>query len=37
VRQKERAEVALIGRKLYEEIAERLATPVGKKALRSSA
>jgi GTP pyrophosphokinase len=33
VRQKERAEVALIGRKLYEEIAERLATPVGKKAL----
>jgi GTP pyrophosphokinase len=33
VRQKERAEVALIGRKLYDEIAERLATPVGKKAL----
>jgi GTP pyrophosphokinase len=33
VRQKERAEVALIGRKLYEEIAERLPTQVGKKAL----
>ncbi|KPF56433.1 MULTISPECIES: bifunctional (p)ppGpp synthetase/guanosine-3',5'-bis(diphosphate) 3'-pyrophosphohydrolase [Novosphingobium] len=33
VRQKERAEVALIGRKLYEEITERLPTQVGKKAL----
>jgi GTP pyrophosphokinase len=33
VRQKERAEVALIGRKLYDEIIERLPTQVGKKAL----
>lgn len=33
VRQKERAEVAAIGRKLYEEIAERLPTKIGKKAL----
>ncbi|MFN3425798.1 MAG: RelA/SpoT family protein [Novosphingobium meiothermophilum] len=33
VRQKERAEVAAIGRKLYEEIVERLPTKVGKKAL----
>jgi GTP diphosphokinase / guanosine-3',5'-bis(diphosphate) 3'-diphosphatase len=33
VRQKERAEIAEIGRKLYEEIAERLPSKVGKKAL----
>ena len=33
VRQKERAEVAAIGRKLYEEIVERLSTKIGKKAL----
>ena len=33
VRQKERAEVAAIGRKLYEEIVERLPGTVGKKAL----
>lgn len=33
VRQKERAEVAEIGRKLYEEIVERLPTKIGKKAL----
>jgi guanosine-3',5'-bis(diphosphate) 3'-pyrophosphohydrolase len=33
VRQKERSEVAAIGRKLYEEIVERLPTKIGKKAL----
>ena len=33
VRQKERAEIAEIGRKLYEEIAERLPSKIGKKAL----
>ncbi|MDP3550576.1 MAG: bifunctional (p)ppGpp synthetase/guanosine-3',5'-bis(diphosphate) 3'-pyrophosphohydrolase [Novosphingobium sp.] len=33
VRQKERAEVAAIGRKLYEEIIERLPTKIGKKAI----
>ncbi len=33
VRQKERGEVALIGRKLYEEIVERLPSKIGKKAL----
>ncbi|MCY1672204.1 bifunctional (p)ppGpp synthetase/guanosine-3',5'-bis(diphosphate) 3'-pyrophosphohydrolase [Novosphingobium sp. SL115] len=33
VRQKERAEVAEIGRKLYEEIVERLPTKIGRKAL----
>ncbi|HQS98605.1 MAG TPA: DUF5913 domain-containing protein, partial [Novosphingobium sp.] len=33
VRQKERAEVAAIGRTLYEEIIERLPTKIGKKAL----
>ncbi len=33
VRQKERAEVAAIGRKLYEEITERLPSKIGKKAL----
>ncbi len=33
VRQKERAEIAEIGRKLYEEMAERLPSKVGKKAL----
>jgi len=33
VRQKARAEIAEIGRKLYEEIAERLPSKVGKKAL----
>lgn len=33
VRQKERAEIAAIGRKLYEEIVERLSTKIGKKAL----
>ena len=33
VRQKERGEVAAIGRKLYEEIVERLSTKIGKKAL----
>ncbi|OYZ31139.1 MAG: bifunctional (p)ppGpp synthetase/guanosine-3',5'-bis(diphosphate) 3'-pyrophosphohydrolase, partial [Novosphingobium sp. 16-62-11] len=33
VRQKERAEVAAIGRKLYEEIIERLPTKIGKKAM----
>lgn len=33
VRQKERGEVAAIGRKLYEEIVERLPTKIGKKAL----
>lgn len=33
VRQKERGEVAAIGRKLYEEIAERLPSKIGKKAL----
>ncbi|MBB3860757.1 GTP pyrophosphokinase [Novosphingobium hassiacum] len=33
VRQKERAEVAAIGRKLYEEIVERLPSKIGKKAL----
>ncbi|MDT0508628.1 bifunctional (p)ppGpp synthetase/guanosine-3',5'-bis(diphosphate) 3'-pyrophosphohydrolase [Novosphingobium sp. MMS21-SN21R] len=32
VRQKERGEVAAIGRKLYEEIVERLPTKIGKKA-----
>ncbi len=33
VRQKERAEIAEIGRKLYDEIAERLPSKIGKKAL----
>ncbi len=33
VRQKERGEVALIGRKLYDEIVERLPSKIGKKAL----
>ena len=33
VRQKERAEIAEIGRKLYEEIADRLPSKIGKKAL----
>jgi GTP pyrophosphokinase len=33
VRQKERADIALIGRKLYDEIVDRLPTKVGKKAL----
>ncbi len=33
VRQKERSEIAEIGRKLYEEIAERLPSKIGKKAL----
>lgn len=33
VRQKERAEIAEIGRKLYEELAERLPSKIGKKAL----
>jgi GTP pyrophosphokinase len=33
VRMKERAEVAAIGRKLYDEIVERLPTTIGKKAL----
>lgn len=33
VRQKERAEIAAIGRKIYEEIAERLPSQIGKKAL----
>ena len=33
VRMKERAEIAEIGRKLYEEIAERLPSKIGKKAL----
>lgn len=33
VRQKERAEIAAIGRKLYEEIAERLPSKIGRKAL----
>ena len=33
VRQKERAEIAAIGRKLYDEIIERLPTRIGKKAL----
>jgi len=33
VRQKERADIAVIGRKLYEEIIERLPTKIGKKAL----
>ncbi|WP_353229170.1 bifunctional (p)ppGpp synthetase/guanosine-3',5'-bis(diphosphate) 3'-pyrophosphohydrolase [Novosphingobium sp.] len=33
VRQKERADIAAIGRKLYEEIVERLPTKIGKKAL----
>ncbi|MEL0210704.1 MAG: RelA/SpoT AH/RIS domain-containing protein, partial [Novosphingobium sp.] len=36
VRQKERAEVAAIGRKLYEEIVERLPTTIGKKALNDA-
>ncbi|WP_226016749.1 bifunctional (p)ppGpp synthetase/guanosine-3',5'-bis(diphosphate) 3'-pyrophosphohydrolase [Novosphingobium sp. FKTRR1] len=33
VRQKERSEIAAIGRKIYEEIAERLPSQIGKKAL----
>ena len=37
VRQKERAEVADIGAKLFEEIVERLPTKVGKKAIRAAA
>jgi GTP pyrophosphokinase len=36
VRQKERAEVAAIGRKMYEEIVERLPTKIGKKALKDA-
>jgi GTP pyrophosphokinase len=36
VRLKERQEIAAIGRKLYEEIAERLPTKVGKKALKDA-
>jgi guanosine-3',5'-bis(diphosphate) 3'-pyrophosphohydrolase len=36
VRQKERGEVAAIGRKLYEEIVERLPAKVGKKALKDA-
>ncbi len=36
VRAKERQEVAAIGRKLYEEIAERLPSKIGKKALREA-
>ena len=36
VRAKERAEVAAIGRKLYEEIVERLPTTIGKKALNDA-
>jgi GTP pyrophosphokinase len=37
VRAKERAEVASIGRKLFDEIAERLPAKVGKKAIRGAA
>lgn len=37
VRQKERAEVAEIGNKLFEEIAERLPAKVGRKALKQAA
>lgn len=36
VRQKERAEIAEIGRKLYEEIADRLPSKIGKKALNDA-
>ena len=36
VRAKERAEIAAIGRKLFEEIASRLPTKVGKKAIREA-
>jgi GTP pyrophosphokinase len=36
VRLKERQEVAAIGRKLYEEISERLPTKIGKKALKDA-
>jgi GTP pyrophosphokinase len=36
VRQKERAEVAVIGRKLYEEIAERLPGKIGRKAMNDA-
>lgn len=36
VRQKERAEVAAIGEKLFEEIAERLPAKVGKKAIKAA-
>ncbi len=36
VRHKERDEMAAIGRKLYEEIAERLPTKIGKKALNAA-
>jgi GTP diphosphokinase / guanosine-3',5'-bis(diphosphate) 3'-diphosphatase len=36
VRQKERQEVAAIGRKLYEEIVERLPAKIGKKALKEA-
>jgi GTP pyrophosphokinase len=36
VRQKERDEIAAIGRKLFEEIVERLPAPVGKKAITAA-
>jgi GTP pyrophosphokinase len=37
VRAKERAEIAAIGRKLFDEIAERVPAKIGKKAIRSAA
>ncbi len=37
VRAKERAEIASIGRKLFDEIAERVPAKIGKKAIRSAA
>ena len=37
VRAKERAEVALIGRKLFDQIAERLPSKIGKKAVKDAA
>ncbi len=37
VRQKERAEIAAIGRKLFDEIVERLPSKIGKKAVRDAA
>ena len=36
VRQKERADIAVIGRKLYDEIVDRLPTKIGKKALNEA-
>jgi len=36
VRQKERSEVAVIGRKMFEEIADRLPARIGKKAIRAA-